>query len=209
MDLGVSCRSGRQETGFTVLELLMALSLLAVMLLVAFTVFSIPFRAWMAGRKLADEQQNARLVLEWMTRRLRLAGMGAPADVAEYFTEAGADAVTFLANVDGIGGAELHRFCIDTTTGVIREQIGGGVTTSCATGAPLTSRGIRPLKVVLLQFAYFDGQQKALTPLPLPSDERPGVAWVRIVLGLDSNLSDGYEAADDLTFTTDAIVRNQ
>ena len=197
-----------RQRGFTVLELLMALSLMGLMLLVAFTTFSIPFRAWMAGRKLADEQQNARLLLEWMTRRLRLAGVGVTAGTAEYFTEAGPGAVTFQADVDGTGGAELHRFCIDTTTGIVREQIGVGVTTSCTTGAPLTSRGVRPLKVALLRFAYFNGMQTPLTPLPLAPEQRPDVTWVRVVLGLDSNLSGAYEAADDLTFTTDAIVRN-
>ena len=198
----------RQAQGFTVLELLMALSLLAVMLLVAFTVFSGPFRAWLSGRKLADEQHNARLVLEWTTRRLRMAGWGVPVGTEEYFTQAATDSVTFLANIDGMGGAEPHRFCIDADGGVVREQIGATVTASCATGAPLTSRGVRPLKVVLLQFAYFNGRQEPLSPLPLTQDQRPGVAWVRIVLGLDSDGSGAYGAASDLTFTTDVRVRN-
>lgn len=198
----------RQDRGFTIMEVLVALSLLGLVMLVASTAFSAPFRAYLAGRKLADEQQNARLVLEWMTRRVRLAGVGVPLGTSEYFTEAGLNAVAFQADVDGDGTAELHRLCLDGAAGVVREQVGAVVTTTCTTGAPLTSRGVKPLTVVLLQFAYFDGQQVPLMPLPLDPAQRPAVAWVRIILGLDSNLSGAYELGTDLTFTMDASVRN-
>jgi len=196
------------DRGHSVLELLVSLSLLAVMLLVGFTLFSGTFKAWLAGRKLADEQQNARVVLEWMTRRLRLAGLGTAAGTSEYFSEAAAAALTFLADVDGDGAAEVHRFCIDVTPGVVREQIAAGVTGTCAAGGQLTSRGIRPLKVVQLRFDYLDGLQAPLTPLPLTAGQRSSVAWVRIAVSLDSNQSGVYETASDLTFVADVAVRN-
>jgi hypothetical protein len=143
-----------------------------------------------------------------MTRRLRLAGLGTAAGTSEYFSEAAAAAVTFLADVDGDGTAELHRFCIDATPGVVREQIAAGVTGTCAAGGQLTSRGIRPLKVVQLRFDYLDGLQAPLTPLPLTAGQRSAVAWVRIAVSLDSNQSGVYETASDLTFVADVAVRN-
>jgi len=197
----------RAAPGYSVLEVLVSLSLMAVMMLVGFTLFSGTFKAWLAGRKLADEQQNARVVLEWMTRRLRMAGYGAAAGTSEYFTEAAASELAFLADVDGNGTAELHRFCIDTVPGVVREQIAGGVSSTCTAGGQLTSRGVRPLKIVQLRFAYLDGLQAPLAPLPLTAGQRSAVAWVRIAVVLDSNQSGVYESAEDLAFVADVAVR--
>ncbi|MDR7455325.1 MAG: prepilin-type N-terminal cleavage/methylation domain-containing protein, partial [Armatimonadota bacterium] len=97
------------QRGATVLEVLVALSLFAVVALAGSYVFSATFRAWIAGRDLADEQQNARLVLEWMVRRIRLAGFNVTS-TAEYFGEAAASSMAFLADVDGDGTPEWHRF---------------------------------------------------------------------------------------------------
>lgn len=198
----------QREGGFSVLELLVALSFLGLLMVATMMSFSVPLRTWIAGRKLADEQQNARLVNEWMSRRIRIAGVGVPAGTTELFTEAALNTVAFEADVDGDGIAESHRFCLDTATGVVREQIGAAVTTTCTTGSPVTSRGIRPLRVVQLRLVYFNGQQSPLTPLPLTASQREDVAAVRIILGLDSNLSGSYESTSDLTFPMDTNVRN-
>jgi hypothetical protein len=190
----------RKEKAFTVLEVLIALTLLGVVLIATFSVFSSQFRAFMAGRKLANEHQNARLVLEWMGRRIRLAGLGAPAGIR--FTQRNSDAVAILADVDGNVIVEEHRYCIDAVEGVVREQIGSGVTyNSCATGSPLTSRGIQPLRVVQLQFAYFNATEG-------PPVNLQDVTRVRITLALDSNRNDTYDPGSDLTFTMDVRVRN-
>jgi hypothetical protein len=166
-----------------------------------------PFRAWLIGRRLAAEQQNARVAIEWMTRRLRLAGVGVAAGTGAYFTEATTTAVTFLADVNGDGAAELHRFCLDGAAGVIREQVAGAVTTGCTTGAPITAPNAGRSRIALLAFAYFDGYELLLTP-PLAGTQLAGVARVGMTLGLDSNASGSYDAGSDATFSAAVLVRN-
>jgi len=195
------------QRGATVLEVLVALSLFAVVALAGSWVFSATFRAWTAGRDLADEQQNARLVLEWMVRRIRLAGFNVTS-TAEYFGEATATSVAFLADGDADGTPEWHRFCLEPTEGVVRAET-GAISPGCtpATGAPVTSRGLRPPRVLALRFAYYDGRQSPLGPLPLTAGQRPGIARVRITLRIDSNRSGALDAGD-LTITMDAVVRH-
>jgi len=206
---GQSKMRNRGERGFSILEILVSLTLFGVVMTATAAGFFAPYRAWMAGRNMINEQHNARVVLERMSRRVRLAGLNTPAGTGEFFTSAEQTAVAFQADIDRDGSAEGHRFCLDAATGIVREQIGAGVGTICALGAPITALGDgRPLRVVLLDFEYYDGMERSLTPLPLSAAQRPLVARVRIVLGLDSNLSGTYEAANDLTFTMDASVRN-
>jgi hypothetical protein len=197
-----------------VLELLVGLALFGLVALASSAVFSTTFRGWTSGRDLADEQQNARMVLEWMTRRVRMAGYNTPFGTTEFFTQADVASLAFLADINGDGSAELHRFCLDTTQGVVREEV-GTVSTTCtaSTGTPITSRGIRPPRIVGLQFAYFDGREidglgNLLGPLPLtaPAD-RSLVVRVRITLTTDSNRSGAIEASD-LSIAMDAVVRN-
>jgi len=191
----------KPEAAFIVLELLVALALLGIVLITASTAFNAPFRAYMIGKRFADEQGNARLLLERMTRRIRLAGLGAPP--ATRFTDATASSIAFQVDLDANGSVEEIRYCLDTTQGMVREQLGSGIS-GCTTGAPLIAAGIQPLRVVLLDFTYFDGfERQWAVPPPLPE-----IARVRIRLGLDSNHSSAYEASGDLTFEMDARVRN-
>ena len=204
-------RRCRDQGAFTILEVLVALSLFGVVSLTAFATFNASFRGLLAGRDSSDEQQNARLALEWMTRRVRMAGVGAPAGTVEFITEADTNAVAFRADVDRDGTAEWHCFCLETTQGVLREDITttGAPASSCttATGSPITSRGLRPIRVVTLTFAYFRGDEVALTSLPLSATDRSLVRRVRITLSLDSNRS-GASDGQDLTFTMDTVLRN-
>jgi len=201
----------RDQSGFTILEVLVALSLLGIVSLTAFAVFTASFRSLLTGRDFSNEQQNARVALEWMSRRLRMAGTGAPPGTVEFITEADANAVAFRADVDGDGTAEWHRFCLDTTEGAVREDIdtAGSPASSCtlATGSSITSRGLRPIRVVALTFAYFRGDEVPLPSLPLSATDRALVRRVRITLSLDSNRS-GTSDPQDLTFTMDTVLRN-
>lgn len=211
LPMGVS-RAGRagprDQRGFTILEVLVALALFGVVALATTAAFSSALRGMIAGRQFADEQQNARLALEWMHRRIRMAGVGAPAGTTEFVTEAAANAVAFRGDIGGSGWV-ARRYCLDTSQGVVMEQVDAQVSADCTSGAPITSRGIRPLRVVRLVFAYFTGQDVALTPLPLTATtQRSLVARVEITLGLDTNRSGAYEMTDDLTFTMNAVIRN-
>jgi prepilin-type N-terminal cleavage/methylation domain-containing protein len=199
------------QRGFTMLEVLVALSLLGIVSLTAFAIFTASFRSLLTGRDFSNEQQNARVALEWMSRRLRMAGTGTPAGTTELITEADANAITFRADVDGDGTAEWHRFCMDPTDGVIREVIdtAGAPSTVCtaAAGTSLTARGMRPIRVVTLAFAYFRGDETPLPTLPLSALDRALVRRIRITLSTDSNRSTTSDPSD-LTFTMDAVLRN-
>jgi hypothetical protein len=198
-------RSGQR--GHSVLEIVVALSLVGAVALAGTLILSATFRAWRAGRDLADEQQNARIVLEWMVRRIRFAGFNVTS-TAEFFGQADNTSLAFLGDFDSNTTPEWHRFCLETSQGVIREEI-GAISANCttSTGTAITSRGVRPPRILVMQFEYFDGRQLALTPLPLSAQQRPNISRVRITLRTDSNRSGGLDSGD-LTITMDAIVRN-
>lgn len=199
----------RGERAFTVLEVLIALSLFGVVLVTGFVVFNASFRGYLSGRDLSDEQANARLVLEWMNRRMVMAGLGTSPWTAA-FTEANRESVAFVADIDGVETAgiraETYRYCLDRSAGVVREL--DSVAAACSTGAPITSRGIRPLRVVELEFRYYNWGDVELEP-PLSAANLADVRRVRIKLGLDSNRSEVYEEASDLTLVVDARLRNR
>lgn len=199
--------SRRWQLGTTILEVLVAFSLFGVVTLTAFAVFSTSFKGMLAGRGFADEHQNTRLVLEWMTRRLRLAGLGV--SPSEVFTEGTATSVAFQYDSDRDGTAEVHRFCWDSSEGAIREEV-GSISTGCgpSSGAPVSSRGLRPVKVVLADFRYFRGDEVELAR-PLNAATLPQVKRLRIILGADSNRTSTYEVSQDFTITMDTVLRNQ
>lgn len=196
----------RGERAFTVLEVLIALSLFGVVLVTGFVVFNTGFRGYLSGRDLSDQQANARLVLEWMGRRMVMAGLGTSPWTAA-FTEADRGSVAFVADIDGDGTAETYRYCFDAAEGVVREL--ASIAAACSTGAPITSRGIRPLRVVELEFRYYNWGDVELVPRPLNAANRADVRRVRIRLGLDSNRSGVYEEASDLTLVVDTRLRNR
>ena len=216
-------RAASRERGFTLLEILVALTLMGVILLTAFATFNATFMAYLKGRDFTDEQQNARFLLEWMVRRIRVAGLSvryAPNVTPAAFTQAGLTSVAFVGDADGDGTVRWYRYCLDTGSGVVRQQredVPNPIPlvlpppagfSSCATGAPLTSSGMRSLRVVSLGFRYFRGDGNEL-PAPVSgATNLANIARVRITLGLDTNRSTLYEGAVDLTFVMNAVVRD-
>jgi prepilin-type N-terminal cleavage/methylation domain-containing protein len=187
--------------GLSLVELLIALSLVGIVMLCSGVALVMVSRAWATARTFAEEQQNARLVVEWMTRRLRLAGLGVPGSAVQ---EAAVEAVAFDADLTSQPGPERHRFCLDRDDGVVREQIGDDVSTACNRGGPLNGPGA---PVVHLTFTYFDRANRRLEPLPLGVSERAQVARVRFLLVFDRNRSGQYEPDRDLALTGEAVIR--
>lgn len=205
------CAVGGQQ-GATLLEMLVAMALFGLVTLTAFVVFDTSYRSLLVGRDFSDEHQNGRLVLEWMTRRIRLTGVATLPGTVPWFTNASSSTVAFLAlDSDGDGNVDEHRFCLDTSQGIVLEEVAESPATTsgtCSTGAPITSGGtsVRPLRIVNMSFAYFNGADTQLTSFP---GQLAAIRRVRIVLGLDSNRSGLYEAATDLTLTMNAVVRTE
>jgi|GEM_PF-1762634 len=190
-----------RERGLLLVELLIALGLLGIVVLCSGATLVAVSRTWATARAFAEEQQHARLVVEWMTRRLRLAGLGAAESA---FQEAAVEAVAFDADLTSRPGPERHRFCLDRDDGLMREQIGDDVSTTCNRGGPLNGSGA---PVVHLSFTYFDRMNHRLQPLPLGAGERAQVARVRFLLVFDRNRSGRYEPDQDLALTGEAVIR--
>jgi type II secretory pathway pseudopilin PulG len=196
--------------GFTVLEVLLALALFGTILVSAWAVFSSYFKAFNVGRDFADEHQNARATLEWITRRARMAQVVAQSSG----TPLPLDALNIIADLDRDGAQEQYRFCLDTVEGVVRQQqvtpAGSAPPAGCTFGDPLTSRGVRPVRVVALGFRYYAGGGGA-PPVPPGVGAGgiiPGVGRVEITMVLDSNRS-GAPDGGDLTLVSNAAVRNR
>ncbi|MDR7545343.1 MAG: prepilin-type N-terminal cleavage/methylation domain-containing protein [Armatimonadota bacterium] len=198
------------QDGFTVLEVLLALALFGTVLVSAWAVFSSYFKAFNVGRDFADEHQNARATLEWITRRARMAQIAAQSSA----TPLPLDALNIVADLDRDGTQEQYRFCLDVAEGVIRQQrvspAGSAPPATCTFGDPLTSRGVRPLRVIALEFGYYSGADEA-PPVPPGVGAGgivPGVGRVQITMVLDSNRS-GVRDGGDLTLVSNAAIRNR
>jgi prepilin-type N-terminal cleavage/methylation domain-containing protein len=71
---GNGAKAMRQQTGssaaFTLVELLAAMAVLAIMMLMFANVFSSSGRAWTAGTRRTEQNMNGRAVLEYMTKEI-------------------------------------------------------------------------------------------------------------------------------------------
>ncbi|MCL6552840.1 MAG: prepilin-type N-terminal cleavage/methylation domain-containing protein [Firmicutes bacterium] len=195
----------RRCAGYTILEVLIALSLLGVLLLASFSLFNTAFQGMLAGKDLQDTNQNARLVLEWMARRVRMAGFGLSANETELFVEAAQDAVTFRTDRDGDGTPEYHRFCRANGTVLVVDGAGARPTGPCS-GDPLSSRGLRAVTVTDLSFTYFDDGNTMLPYDALSTSATTRARIRRVRIELDVARAPGTSGTP-LSFTMDAVVR--
>jgi prepilin-type N-terminal cleavage/methylation domain-containing protein len=71
----MALNSGKQSTGFTLLEILVSVALLAVVVLLLASVFSVCERSWVNLSASARQRQDARSVLATMAKELRAANL--------------------------------------------------------------------------------------------------------------------------------------
>jgi len=165
-------RRTRGRRGIALLEIVVALSVFSLALLAIFAAFKAAMVGWQVAQQVTSEQQGARALLDWLSRRVRLVGVGyieAPGSPAINY---GSDSeIRFWADADGNGTAECHQVYL--RGGVVYDRTS---TSSCTSGVerPLTS-GLEAgrLEVTSLAFTYFDastvGDPRLQVPLSDPN----------------------------------------
>ena len=167
-------RTLRGQDGFTLVELMVAMSIFLLVLVAVLQVFDPSHRAFQASERKLGVQQNARVAMDMMARQIRTAGYFPenvdtdPAnDIANPLgVQAASESALALAGVldgpdpDGIERSRAFTFCLDGT-GLrrVRGALGVAGSYTCASGDLLAE------SVTALAFAYFDS---ANNPIPNP-----------------------------------------
>ncbi|MFQ5803132.1 MAG: PilW family protein [Candidatus Methylomirabilales bacterium] len=105
------------DRGFSLLEILIALSTFFIVLFAVYTTFDTSQATYAAGEQRADIQQNARVAMEVIGADLRLAGYGFPTGAGNVITAANATSITFWGDVMG------------ASTTICNPDVGTGITT--------------------------------------------------------------------------------
>jgi len=187
----------RGQRGNTLMEVLVGLSAFAVASLGIFAGFKASFTGWQVTQQFTSEQQSARATLEWVSRRIRMIGVGYTGTAPAVDTAQNNEIRYWV-------GAECHRIYL--AGGTIQQQTGA----VCGTGTsrPLASdRDANQLTVTSLTFRYFNaatgggGPGTAEMPPPVPGDDRYLIKRIAIVVAVQ-----GTQGAFGLT--TQATIRN-
>lgn len=102
--------------GFTLIEILIAVSIFFIVLFAVYTAFESSRTTFAAGEQKADIQQTARLAMELMEQDLRLAGYGLPPEAGSAIETATPTSISFRADLlnastivaeDYVGGTTL------------------------------------------------------------------------------------------------------
>ncbi len=131
-----------EQAGVTLIELMIALAVGAIVVAVAFTMLTTTSKSFRANQQIVDTQQNLRMAVELLSRDIKLAGFGSPGvaignctnaivpnDQNPTGTDSGPDSIQLLVPTTRSTGA--NRWTLRTatlTSGVtqIALQTGGG-----------------------------------------------------------------------------------
>jgi len=200
--------------GITLLDLLVGLMLLGVGAVGIFAGFKSALAGWTTGQQFVGEQHNARVTLDWMTRRLRMAGN---AYSGARFQVADAGEILFYGNTDGDPAVECFHIYLD---GGVVEVKTTEATCTGFDGEPLTANAeARTFSVTRLTLRYFDGEAgsgNALTALPLNSLDRAKIRRIEVelrVAGVRSDCDQPPQPGQPTpppcsSMTTQVIIRN-
>jgi len=157
----------RGQGGFTLVELMVAMSIFLLILVGVFQVFDPSRNAYQVSERKLGVQQNARVAMDRMARQIRMTGYF-PENVdtdntnnlfnpIQAATESG---LAVAGDLDVTGASQVYTFCLDAT-GLrrVRGAIGAGASYICANGEVMAE------SVTALRFAYFDS---ANNPVPNP-----------------------------------------
>jgi prepilin-type N-terminal cleavage/methylation domain-containing protein len=214
-----------RQSGFTIVEVLVALSIFLLILMGIMQVFEPSNLAYQSSQRKLDVQQNGRVAMDTIVRQLRMAGYF-PENVDNDVTndqvnsiEIATDAALAISgDLDGSGATNAFFFCLDSG-GLrrVRGARGAAGSYTCSNGDVLAE------SVTSLGFAYYDANN---VPVPNPptgpfqlDSQSPGgaptfgtttqrAAVRRIVVTLTAREAVPNQPAQTYTLTSDVRLRN-
>jgi len=165
----MSGRLPRSPGGFTIVEMLIALSVFFLVLGGIFQIFGPTNLMYAAGQRKLDNQQSARVAMDTIVRQMRMAGYfpenfdADPVnDVAGNVTVqiATDTALAVFGDTDGTGVSRVLLFCLNgSELRMLRENL-ATATYQCGNGQAIAEN------ITTLRFAYFDIDNMPLPALP-------------------------------------------
>jgi len=218
----------RDQSGFTLVELMVAMSIFLLILVGIFQVFDPSSRAYSTTERKVNVQQNGRVAMDAMSRQIRMAGYfpenidaDNTNDLANSVQVATESALSIAGDLDGSGASNVFTFC-RTNAGLwrVKGPIGVAASYTCPSG---NNADLVAESVTGLSFAYFDvnnnpipspptgpysldGQGLAAVPSFANTTARVGVR--RIVIAVTARESVPGQPAQTFNLTSDVRLRN-
>jgi prepilin-type N-terminal cleavage/methylation domain-containing protein len=214
----------RSQDGFTLVELMVAMSIFLLILVGVFQVFDPSHGAYQASESKLGAQQNARVAMDRMARQIRMTGYfpenvdtNTGNDVANPVQAASDTALAVAGDLDGTGASMVYTFCLSGGLRMVRGAIGAGASYTCANGQIMAE------SVTALRFAYFDSANNPIpnppaTPYNLDNQALGGApAFVtnaeraavrRIVISVTARENVPNQPAQTYTLASDVRLRN-
>jgi type IV pilus assembly protein PilW len=219
----------RGQDGFTLVELLTALSIFLLIVMAVLQIFEPSNLAYQSAQRKLDVQQNGRVAMDMMVRQIRTAGYfpanfdtdttNDEANPVEIATDA---ALAVAGNLDGSVSPNDKNltffFCLDSGgLRMVKGARGAAASYTCANGNILAE------SVTSLSFAYYDtsnnpapnppaapyqldGQVVGVAPTFADTTQRAAVR--RVVITLTARESVPNQPAQTYTLTSDVRLRN-
>jgi prepilin-type N-terminal cleavage/methylation domain-containing protein len=215
----------RGQGGFTLVEVLIAMSVFLLILMGIMQIFEPSTAANLSSQRKLSVQQNGRVAMDMMVRQIRMAGFfpenfdaDTANDVANSVQIATNAAVVVAGDLDGSGASNAFLFCLDAS-GLrrVKGAIGAGASYTCAGGDILAE------SVTSLSFAYYDAANAPVpdppaTPYALDAQAVGGapsfanaaqrLAVRRVVIRLTAREAVANQPAQTYTLTSDVRLRN-
>jgi len=144
-------RRSAEQTGFTLIELMVGMAVAVIVVAAAFTILTTTSKSLRANEQVVDTQQNLRMAMEMLVRDVKLAGFGSPAVPIGNCTSAivpadqnvagvdtGPDSVQLLVPTIRSSGANRWTLKLPTTTagttsitlqpGAVADMVSSGLT---------------------------------------------------------------------------------
>ena len=197
----------RGQTGFTILELMIASAILAFVLLGVCSLFVSNNTTYTLGQDKIEVQQNARVAMQTLARELRMAGYDPPGDIALQATPtavqlATVDTVSFLADMDDDGVLDQVTYRLQGTQ-VLREFSSWNGTIFPAAVPSVLADGVSALTLT-----YFDDNTPTNNQIaaPVAAGNLPDIRRVTIdVLTTDTTAAGTQQ---NFPLTADVQLRN-